>query len=33
MFKNPRDKTQIDHLAGQVYPQNISSFHKTTGSL
>ena len=24
MFKNPRDKTQQ-----QVYPENISSFHKT----
>ena len=29
MFKNPRDKTQIVHLARQVYPENISSFHKT----
>jgi len=29
LFKNPRDKTQIVHLARQVYPENISSFHKT----
>jgi hypothetical protein len=29
IFKNPRDKTQIVHLARQVYPENISSFHKT----
>ena len=29
MFKNPRDKIQIVHLARQVYPENISSFHKT----
>jgi len=29
VFKNPRDKTQIVHLAGQVYPENISIFHKT----
>jgi len=29
VFKNPRDKTQIVHLARQVYPGNISSFHKT----
>jgi len=29
VFKNPRDKTQIVHLARQVYPVNISSFHKT----
>jgi hypothetical protein len=29
VFKNPRDKTQIAHLAPQVYPENISSFHKT----
>jgi hypothetical protein len=28
VFKNPRDKTQIVHLARQVYPENISSFHK-----
>ena len=28
MFKNPRDKTQIVHLALQVYPENISSFYK-----
>jgi ABC-type lipoprotein export system ATPase subunit len=27
VFKNPRDKTQIVHLAQQVYPENISSFH------
>jgi len=26
VFKNPRDKTQIVHLARQVYPENISSF-------
>jgi len=29
VFKNLRDKTQIVHLARQVYPENISSFHKT----
>jgi len=29
VFKNPRDKTQIVHLARQVYPENTSSFHKT----
>ena len=29
VFKNPRNKTQIVHLALQVYPENISSFHKT----
>jgi hypothetical protein len=29
VFKNPRDKTQIVHLARQHYPENISSFHKT----
>jgi hypothetical protein len=28
VFKNPTDKTQIVHLARQVYPENISSFHK-----
>ena len=28
VFKNPRDKTQIVHLARQVHPENISSFHK-----
>ena len=28
-FKIPRDNTQIVHLARQVYPENISSFHKT----
>jgi ABC-type dipeptide/oligopeptide/nickel transport system ATPase subunit len=28
VFKNPRDKTQIVHLARQVYPENISSFRK-----
>jgi len=27
--KYPTDKTQIVHLARQVYPENISSFHKT----
>jgi len=30
VFKNPRDKTQIVHLARQVYPENIYSFHKRT---
>ena len=29
MFKNPRDKTKIVRLARQVYPENISIFHKT----
>jgi len=29
VFKNPRDRTQIVHLARQFYPENISSFHKT----
>jgi len=29
VFKNPRDGTQILHLARQIYPQNISSFHET----
>jgi len=29
VFKNPRDKTEIVHLARQVYPENVSSFHKT----
>ena len=29
VFKNPRDKTQVVHLARQFYPENISSFHKT----
>jgi len=29
VFKNSRDKTQIVHLAWQVYPENISNFHKT----
>ena len=29
VFKNTGDKTQIAHLARQVYPENISSFHKT----
>ena len=29
VFKNPRDKTKIVHLARQVYPENISSSHKT----
>jgi len=28
VFTNPRDKTKIVHLARQVYPKNISSFHK-----
>ena len=28
-FRNPREKTQIVHLARQVYPENFSSFHKT----
>ena len=29
VFKNPRDKTQIVHLARHVYTENVSSFHKT----
>jgi hypothetical protein len=29
VFKNPRDKTQIVHLARQVYPENIPGFRKT----
>ena len=29
VFKNTRDKTQVVHLARQVYPENICSFHKT----
>jgi hypothetical protein len=29
VFKNTIDKTQIVNLARQVYPENISSFHKT----
>jgi hypothetical protein len=29
VFKNRRDKTQIVHLALEVYPENISNFHKT----
>ena len=29
VFKNQRDKTQIVHLARQVYPEKFSSFHKT----
>ena len=33
VFKNPRDKAQIVHLARQVYPENISSFHKTSRRL
>jgi len=33
VFKNQRDKTQIVHLAWQVYPENISSFHKTSRRL
>ena len=33
VFKNPRDKTQIVHLARQVYPENISRFHKTSRRL
>ena len=28
-LRTPGDKTQIAHLAHQVYPENISSFHKT----
>jgi hypothetical protein len=28
VFKTPRDKTQLVHLARQVYPGNIYSFHK-----
>ena len=27
--KNPRDMTQIVHLAQHVYPENISSFNKS----
>ena len=29
MFKNSRDKAKIVHLARHLYPENISSFHKT----
>jgi len=29
VFKNPTDKTQIVHLARQVYRENISNFHNT----
>jgi len=29
VLRNPRDRTQIVHLARQFYPENISSFHKT----
>jgi len=29
VFKNTRYKTQIVHLVRHVYPENISSFHKT----
>jgi len=29
VFKNPRLKIQIVHLARNVYPENISSFHNT----
>jgi len=29
VFKNRRDKTQIVHLAWQVYPEHVSIFHKT----
>ena len=29
MFKNPRHKTEIVHLALRVYPGNTSSYHKT----
>ena len=29
VFKNPRDKTKIVHLVRQIYPEKISSFHKT----
>ena len=29
MFKNPRDKTHIVHLARHVYVEYISNFHKT----
>jgi hypothetical protein len=28
VFKNLRNKTQIVYLGRQVYPENISSFHK-----
>ena len=33
VFKNPRDKTKIVHLAQKVYPENISSFIKRTWKL
>jgi len=33
VFKNLRNKTQIVHLARQVYPENISRFHKTSRRL
>ena len=29
VFKNPRNKTQIVHLARQIYHENFSSFNKT----
>ena len=29
VFMNPTDKSEIAHLARNVYPENISSFHKT----
>jgi hypothetical protein len=29
VFKNPRDKTLIVHLARQFYDENLCSFHKT----
>ena len=29
VFKKPRDKTHIVHMARQIYPENIASFHKT----
>jgi hypothetical protein len=29
IFKNPIDKSQIVYFAWQIYPENISSFHKT----
>jgi len=29
VFENPKDKSQIVHLARRVFPENISSLHKT----
>jgi len=28
VFKNPIDKNWIGHLAREIYPENISTFHK-----